>query len=114
SPWIATIAFRTARDHRRRASRWREVPSEIHVDAGADPRPDANERMVKADEARRVAEVLSAITPDRRHVLIRAEQEDASMAEIAGELGISTDAGYNRLSRARAEFRDLWTRRAGR
>ena len=113
-PWLCTIAYRTARDHRRRASQWREVLSEIHVDAGADPRPSADERMAKADEARRVAEVLSAIKPARRQVLVRAEQEDASMAEIAGELGISTDAGYNRLSRARVEFRDLWTRRAGR
>jgi RNA polymerase sigma-70 factor (ECF subfamily) len=113
-PWLVTIAYRTARDHRRRACRWREVPSEIHVDAGPDPRPGADERMAKADEARRVAEVLAAITPDRRRVLVRAEQEDASMAEIAGELGITTDAGYNRLSRARAEFRDLWTRSSAR
>jgi RNA polymerase sigma-70 factor (ECF subfamily) len=117
-PWVGKIAFRTARDHRRSLGRRREVPLELDGEPGAAPLAVAEEGA-SGDPAERlsservqalVAQALDALPPGRRHVLVRVVRDGAPMAEIAAELGISIDAGYLRLSRARAQFRTVWAR----
>ncbi len=110
-PWLGSIAYRTAKDYRRRARNRYEVLG-IPIDHG-DVAIDSNaeERLAAAEEQRLVLEMVDAIKPNRRQVLLRYECDDMSMAEVATELGIPLNTGYRRLRLARAELRLLWRRR---
>jgi RNA polymerase sigma-70 factor (ECF subfamily) len=108
APWLGAIAFRTARDYRKRARHRHEVLMEIDDASREGPSFDPSTFLSNERVAELVAAVLEAIPEGRRDVLVRTARDGAPMAEIAAELGISIDAGYLRLRRARAQFKILW------
>lgn len=95
-PWIATIAVNLCRDELRRRPPETREPSET-ADAR---RPDA-ERLV---DLRRMLHRL----PEEHLVPLLMYYYDGRSAEsVAETLGISRDAVYMRLSRARRELRRM-------
>ena len=103
--WLRTITVRTARDHRKLASHERERLA----DSGDLETPDTDrtpeERVQAIDMHRLVNEVLDALPPEQRLVLVMSDMEEMPMSEIAADLEIAEDTGYTRLRAARSNFR---------
>lgn len=120
--WLFGIAANVVRSH------WREEQQLLELDArlapasqeraSAGPFADAaDERVIAASLAPRIAGALAALNPDQRDVLLLHAWADLSHEEIAAALGIAQGTARSRLSRARAALRahlgefdfDLWT-----
>jgi RNA polymerase sigma factor (sigma-70 family) len=102
-PWLRQLTRNRA--HKFIAERSRRPFSEEAMTAVADPRPGADERLLRAEELRVLAEALEALPDDAREVLVLYYREGRSLAQAAGLLGLSEDAVKKRLSRARARLR---------
>jgi len=101
-PWLFGFCFRAASDYRRLARHRRELLSEAHEPS--DPRPLADERVERREEAMLVADALDGIDLGRRAVLIAYELDECPMKEIAESLEIPLQTAYSRLRVARQEF----------
>jgi RNA polymerase sigma factor (sigma-70 family) len=97
--WAARIAVRQAV----RAAQRRAVPVDASVLA---ERPMQQDPFLAAE----IADVLDEMTPDHRAILILREYVDLDEASIAALLGISSGTVKSRLHRARARFREAWTK----
>lgn len=97
--WAARIATRQAV----RAAQRRAIPVDTSVLA---------ERSTETDPflASEIADVLDEMTPDHRAVLVLREYVDLDEASIAQLLGISCGTVKSRLHRARARFREQWSK----
>lgn len=97
--WVARIATRQAV----RAAQRRAIPVDTSVLA---------ERSTETDPflAAEVADVLDEMTPDHRAVLVLREYVDLDETSIAELLGISCGTVKSRLHRARARFREQWSK----
>lgn len=111
-PWLLTIAYRTARDHRLLA-RNRELPSGdmgdmLHlVDLGMSP-----ERSAQYREARSAFDTLvEGLDEDQRAVYLLAEVEEYTVPEIAQALAIPVGTAASRLQRGRESFEQGLRRR---
>jgi DNA-directed RNA polymerase specialized sigma24 family protein len=62
--------------------------------------------------ARFVAELLAELTAEDAALIRRVDVEEVAAQEVAAALGISVDAAWKRLSRARARSGELARRRA--
>jgi RNA polymerase sigma-70 factor (ECF subfamily) len=105
-PWLHGIAFNVVRmDQRRRRARPSEVlMNDPHDLDSHDPAPNPEERTA-AEQARDILiRLMQAIDLDRRAVLCMHDLDGMPMAEIAGALSITEDAGYKRLHTARREL----------
>jgi RNA polymerase sigma-70 factor (ECF subfamily) len=107
-PWLFGFALRILSEHRRRARRHPEAPSEI-VDA-VDPAALADERIAAEQDRRLVIAALDGIDSERRPVFVLYEIDGVTMDEIARTLGIPVNTAYSRLRVARAEFKAAVTR----
>lgn len=87
APWFFQIASRLLVDDLRRAFRSHEVELQtnaaIRVDAVAER---------QAENAERVAHVLAQLSAEEQKVLVSAKVEGVGYAQLARELGKSTDA----------------------
>ena len=116
--WLYGIAANIVRGH------WRAEQHLLELDArlaAAGPEPSgtdaADERVIAASLAPRIAGALAALNADQRDVLLLHAWADLSHEEIAAALGIAPGTARSRLSRARAALRaqlgefdfDLWT-----
>ena len=99
-PWLFAFAVRCASDWRRLA-RHREVLIEREAVAG---QPDAEELVVRRQEAELVLRALDCVDLERRAVLVLHEFDGCTMNEIADALGVPLFTGYSRLRVAREEF----------
>jgi RNA polymerase sigma factor (sigma-70 family) len=99
--WLYATARRVIanqrRSYRRRAALHERLTSEAASPAEASPSPGGEET--------RVREALRCLSPRDREVLLLAEWEGLSAAEIAGVLGCLTVTARGRLHRARRRFR---------
>jgi len=122
-PWLYGIATNVVRGH------WRDEQQLLELDAraapdslGPPPGPAhftdaADERVIAAALAPRIAGALAALNPEQRDVLLLHAWADLRHEEIAAALGIAQGTARSRLSRARAALRaqlgefdfDLWT-----
>ncbi|MBI2377000.1 MAG: sigma-70 family RNA polymerase sigma factor [Deltaproteobacteria bacterium] len=104
STWLYRITANVARAHRRKA-RLREWFGRRFVEQ---PEPPAvstpHEELERIEARRRVDEILSHMKEAHREVFVLFELEGASGAEIAERLGVSEDAVWVRLVRARKDF----------
>jgi len=100
TPWFFQIARRLLVDDGRRAHRSREVPLEDR-DLCAE-RPDGEAEL---GDRERVGEVLGALSPEERYVLVSSKVEGRGYPEIAIQLGKSADAVKKLASRAMQRLR---------
>jgi RNA polymerase sigma-70 factor (ECF subfamily) len=109
--WVLLIARRTIRDH---ASSLRNRPEQQEAVDAADPidlSPDSEQRMIDAQAHAAFLALLDVLPAELREVFVMADVEELTMPSIARELGISEQAGYARLRRARALMRARWEKR---
>ncbi len=102
-PWLLAIAVNLARN---RLRWWRsrpEVALEAWTDVGAAEGADA--AAERAERAREVQAAVAALPVDQRTVLVLAEYERLSHAEIAALAGGTPKAVERRLARAREALR---------
>ncbi len=120
--WLYGIAANIMRGH------WREEQQLLELEArltAIGPQPAstgpfadaADERVIAASLAPRIAGALAALNAEQRDVLLLHAWADLSHEEIAAVLGIAPGTARSRLSRARTALRahlgefdfDLWT-----
>jgi RNA polymerase sigma factor (sigma-70 family) len=116
--WLYGIAANLVRNH------WRAEQHLLALDARLVPEVDASDGSDAADQrviaallAPRLAAALSQINPDQREVLLLHAWAELSHEEIAAALDVAPGTVRSRLSRARAALReqlgdfdfDLWT-----
>ncbi len=120
--WLYGIAANMVRGH------WRDEQQLLELDArvahdSLSPLPAAqfadaaDERVIAATLAPRIAGALAALNREQREVLLLHAWADLSHEEIAAALGIAPGTARSRLSRARAALRaqlgefdfDQWT-----
>jgi RNA polymerase sigma factor (sigma-70 family) len=120
--WLYGIAANVVRRY------WRDEQQLLELDARVartwlGPLPvaqfadAADERVIAATLAPRIAGALAALNREQREVLLLHAWADLSHEEIAGALGIAQGTARSRLSRARAALRaqlgefdfDEWT-----
>lgn len=99
------MAIRVAANMQRRLARRCEVPDGVLPPAAAsDPAPD---RRLELERARSLLDELLALLPrEQARVLMLAEVEQYTLAEIAELEGIPQGTAASRLRRARAAFRE--------
>jgi RNA polymerase sigma factor (sigma-70 family) len=120
--WLYGIAANVLREH------WRDEQQLLELDARLardrlGPLPTAqfadaaDQRVIAATLAPRIAGALAALSREQREVLLLHAWADLSHEEIAAALGIRPGTARSRLSRARAALRaqlgefdfDQWT-----
>lgn len=99
-PWLYRTAGFVIANHRRkgRPVPVGDVPDEI----------DADDPAVRAIQEERVREVLGALSPRDREILLLNAWEGLSGDGLAHVLGISRGGADAALSRARARLREVW------
>jgi RNA polymerase sigma-70 factor (ECF subfamily) len=116
-PWLLAIvrnvAYRALQKRKRSATviffsedlkhRDREAVSEA-----ASAEPSAESLLLAADERQRLLSALAGLSVDYREVLVLRELEEMSYSEIAEAIAAPVGTVMSRLSRARAELRELW------
>jgi RNA polymerase sigma factor (sigma-70 family) len=120
--WLYGIAVNVVRGHWRDEQQLLELDARLARDSlGPLPAPEfcdaADERVIVATLAPRIAGALAALNHDQREVLLLHAWADLSHEEIAAALGIAQGTARSRLSRARAALRaqlgefdfDQWT-----
>jgi RNA polymerase sigma factor (sigma-70 family) len=108
--WLYGIATNVVRDHWRAEQQLLELDARVAPDS-LEPRSSvqfadaADERVIAASLAPRIAGALAALNRDQRDVLLLHAWADLSHVEIATALGIAQGTARSRLSRARAALR---------
>lgn len=71
--------------------------------------PSAEDMLISDGERTLVRRALAGLTPAFREVIVLREFEGLSYQEIASVIGVPTGTVMSRLSRARADLKDLLT-----
>jgi RNA polymerase sigma-70 factor (ECF subfamily) len=100
APWFFQIAHRLLVDDGRRAHRSREIPLEDR-----DLRAERPEGEAQLGDRERVGEILGALSPEERYVLVSSKVEGRGYPEIAIQLGKSADAVKKLASRSMQRLR---------
>lgn len=103
STWMFQIALNLARDHARYARRHPVAPLETAPEPSGETTPGTE--ATDAERAGAVRSAIAGLPVDLREVVLLAEYEDKSHAEIAVIVGASAKAVESRLSRARGQLR---------
>jgi RNA polymerase sigma-70 factor (ECF subfamily) len=98
--WLFGICLKVAASYRRRAWFRREQPGEVESNVTGTPEDDT----LRADARRRLAQVLDALSPERRATFVMFELEEKSCAEIAELFGVPVGTVHSRLHAARKDF----------
>jgi RNA polymerase sigma factor (sigma-70 family) len=119
--WLYGIAANVVRGHWRDEQQLLELDARLARDSLGRPAAQfddaADERVIAATLAPRIAGALAALNRDQREVLLLHAWADLSHEEIAAALGIAPGTARSRLSRARTALRaqlgefdfDQWT-----
>jgi RNA polymerase sigma factor (sigma-70 family) len=109
--WLYGIAANVVRGHWRDEQQLLELDARLARDSLGRPAAQfddaADERVIAATLAPRIAGALAALNRDQREVLLLHAWADLSHEEIAAALGIAPGTARSRLSRARAALRAL-------
>lgn len=103
--WLGRITDRKAIDARRATARQRARTRLCSVDVAAEP--------ARPDPCGCVRVLARALRPHHATILLRVDEQGASLAEVATELGLTKNAVTVRLCRARAELRAELARHCG-
>ena len=118
--WLTRVAVNTCLD-RLRSRRWRfwrqridPGDEQIVLALAPDVGPSAEDRLLAAEIAKRLAAALSGLSGRQRSVFVLRHYEDRSLEEIAEILGLEVGTVKSHLSRAlvklRDELRDLYVK----
>ncbi|MBS0612487.1 MAG: sigma-70 family RNA polymerase sigma factor [Proteobacteria bacterium] len=117
-PWLMAIVrncFFTARARQNRAElvsmsedEWAQ--SALQVVA---PMADPQTHTIRADQRRRLEQLLAQLAEEHREMLILREIEDLSYREIADIAGLPIGTVMSRLARARQALKELWLHTQG-
>ena len=110
--WLYGICRRSLSDHRKRAYRRRESPSDDIEPAAQEPSQERDLAFRRA--LSRLDEILDGLDDDKRTVFILYEVEQLTMKEITDAIGCPLQTGYTRLRAARAHVENTTRREAGR
>jgi RNA polymerase sigma factor (sigma-70 family) len=103
-PWLRQLArnrsHQALRAEVRRRRRF-EAETDKLLAAAADPRPNAMEALVAAEERTAIADAIASLPPSAREVVVLYYREGRSAAQVAALLDLSEEAVRQRLSRAR-------------
>ena len=94
APWFFQIAHRLLIDDCRRAFRSYEVP------IGREPRADLPGSEEQLADREQIGQLLDALSPEERYVVLSAKVEGIGYSELAEHLGKSVDAIKKMASRA--------------
>ncbi|HET9955296.1 MAG TPA: sigma-70 family RNA polymerase sigma factor [Polyangiaceae bacterium] len=103
--WLFRIAYRTARDRRRRAHVLHEHLDSTVVDTQLDEAPSASHRIELADDLALFDAALEPMPLEQRAVFTLFELEEQTGPEIAELLEVPLATVYSRLRLAREAFR---------
>ena len=108
--WLYGIAANVVRGHWRDEQQLFELEARVARDSPRTPAAAqfadaADERVIAATLAPRIAGALAALNRDHREVLLLHAGAGLSHEEIAAALGIAQGTARSRLSRARAALR---------
>jgi RNA polymerase sigma-70 factor (ECF subfamily) len=110
--WLLTIVHRSALNRARSIRRRRQVPMETGTaESGAygASMNTASAQLDREDLRARLQRALSQLSPVQREVVLLADLEEWSHAEIAEKTGISITMSRRHLSDARRRLRTLLT-----
>lgn len=117
-PWLRQLTRNRAHHALRSEVRRRRRDVGDHADellaAAADPAPDAEARLVAAEEREALAAALAGLPDSAREVVVLYYREGSSARQVAELLGLSEAAVRQRLSRARSQVRARLLEDAGR
>ncbi|XXU43745.1 sigma-70 family RNA polymerase sigma factor [Sorangium sp. So ce1014] len=94
------IAANQARDHVRRARRRGEVLTSFDQSEMRDELPNPEELLRRRQRAARTRYLIGRVDPKYRHLLIQHDLEGIPLAQIAAELGLTTEAVKTQHRRA--------------
>jgi RNA polymerase sigma-70 factor, ECF subfamily len=101
--WLYATARRVIANQRRSIRRRVALQERLALEAASRPEPSA-----AGDEGELVHEALRRLGPRDREVLLLAEWEGLSPAEISAVVGCLTVTARGRLHRARRRFREAY------
>ncbi|WP_437616654.1 sigma-70 family RNA polymerase sigma factor [Sorangium sp. So ce834] len=106
--WVFGIAWRKVGRYLGRARRRRELAHGLvpaWCSEAVDPAPLSEQRAVARERLELVIDLLWALAPERRLILVLHEAYEVPLAEIARDLGINYNTATSRLRLARADYR---------
>ncbi len=116
-PWLRQLtrnrAHHALRTEVRRRRRDPDGRADELLAAAADPAPDAEQRLVAAEERAALGAALAELPDVTREVVVLYYREERSARQVADLLGLSEAAVRQRLSRARAQVRERLLEDAG-
>jgi RNA polymerase sigma-70 factor (ECF subfamily) len=104
--WLVGIAGRISYRRRRGLSRFTRALRELAI-RDADRYADPHQELSARDEVQRLASALARLSEPKRVVLLLAEAEEQSCAQIAQALQVPVGTVWTRLHHARRELRRL-------
>jgi RNA polymerase sigma-70 factor (ECF subfamily) len=114
--WLFSVLFRVVQRHfRTNRRRTALTDGAINVDGFPSSAAGAPDRSAETNESvRLLEEILDSLDPEKRAVLVLAELEEKSVAEIADILAINTNTAASRLRLAREHVEAAMTRQRAR
>lgn len=111
-PWLVIVTRRLALGVRK--NNRRETAECVPDDIGEieDEGPLVEEQLLRSERKREFLDLLEAIEPGRRAVLVMHVLDELPMSEIARALRMPVGTAYNRLRLARQELRDAFGRKS--
>ena len=117
-PWLVRIAVNTCYDHLRRRQRraadsldaMRTIDTDHDTSAAervADPGAGPEQSSLTAETARQIQAAIDRLPPDQRLTVILCDVQGFSYDEAAHAMSIELGTVKSRLSRARAQLREL-------
>jgi RNA polymerase sigma-70 factor (ECF subfamily) len=116
--WLLRIAINACYDQLRRRQR-RPADSLDHLgdpngdgdsrpaDRLADPNPGPEQRSLGTETARVIQDAIDRLAPDQRMTVILCDVQGLSYEEVAQAMSVELGTVKSRLSRARAQLRDM-------
>ena len=110
--WVYRIAANCCMDWLRKKKRDRSESIEPLREKGfdqADTAPGTEDRVVAADERKRLREAIAQLPEDQRDALMMTQLERISYEEAASILNVSEGTVKSRVNRAKARLKELLT-----
>ena len=119
-PWLLRIAVNACYDQLRRRKRrpaesleglGRDADADAHLaERLSDPAPTPEQQALTRETARGIEAALARLSPDQRLTVVLCDVQGLSYDEAAQVMAVELGTVKSRLSRARAQLRDLLQR----